>query len=145
MAAVLRIPRELYNATQAHLRSEAPNEGVGLWLGKLGKVARVVPLPNTHPRPQVAYTAEPIALLQAIRSHEEQGFDLLAIYHSHPKGLASPSPADRQKAYWRVPYVIFALEPAEARAYKLPEGEEVNIVVEGRGSRTIGKGLREEG
>jgi proteasome lid subunit RPN8/RPN11 len=99
-------------------------------MGKRGKVAQVVPLPNTHPRPQVAYSAEPIALLRAIRSYEEQGFDLLAIYHSHPKGSAGPSPADRQQAYWRVPYVIFALESGEVRAYKLPEGEEVVILVD---------------
>ncbi|MER3482459.1 MAG: metal-dependent protease of the PAD1/JAB1 superfamily [Meiothermus sp.] len=128
---MLRISREGLRATLSQLHSEAPNEGVGLWVGKKGRVTQVIPLPNTHPRPSSAYNAEPEALIHAVQGLEREGLELLAIYHSHPKGPARPSQTDKTQAFWRVPYVIFALETGEWRAYKLPEGEEVMVNVEG--------------
>lgn len=127
---VLRVGQAELERTLRHLRSELPREGVGLWAGRGGRVERVVPLPNVHERPQLAYTADPGALLRGIRDLEREGLELLAIYHSHPRGPASPSSSDRMQAYWRVPYVIFALESGEVRAYNLPEGEEVRLHVE---------------
>lgn len=127
---MLRISREELRATLSHLRSEAPNEGVGLWVGKKGRVVRVIPLPNVHELPSSAYNAEPEALIHAVQGLEGEGLELLAIYHSHPKGPALPSQTDKTQAFWRVPYVILALETGELRAYKLPEGEEVTLNVE---------------
>lgn len=116
--------------TLSHLQSAFPHEGVGLWLGKAGRVERVLPLPNVHPSPLVGYDAEPRALVEALRQAEDSGLDLLAIYHSHPMGGALPSDTDRAKAYWRVPYVIVGLPEREVRAYRLPEGTEVAVHVE---------------
>lgn len=127
---MLRVSKAVLERTLAHLEAELPNEGVGLWAGRGNRVSQVIPLPNVHPEPRVAYQAEPAALIKAIQELEEGGLELLAIYHSHPTGSAQPSPSDQQQAYWRVPYVIFALQAGQVRAYKLPEGEEVNMVVE---------------
>lgn len=127
---MLRIGTVALEQTLAHLRKELPGEGVGLWAGRQGLVNLVLPLPNVHPRPRVAYQAEPQALIGAIQRLEEDDLELLAIYHSHPSGPARYSPTDQQQAFWRVPYVIFALQTGELKAYKLPEGEEVMIVVE---------------
>lgn len=127
---MLRVGRVELERTLQHLRSELPKEGVGLWAGRGGRVERVLPLPNVHQTPQVAYTADPGALVREIRDLEREGLELLAIYHSHPLGPARPSPSDKMQAYWRVPYVIFALESGEVRAYNLPEGEEVGLYVE---------------
>jgi len=123
---VLYVPRRLLEETQAHLRREFPKEGVGLWGGRR-EVERVLPLPNAHPNPLSAYLAEPLALLKALRALEEEGMALLAIYHSHPRGPAFPSPKDLQEARWRVPYVIFGTDGF--RAFLLPEGREVGVVV----------------
>lgn len=127
---MLRVGQAELERTLQHLRSELPKEGVGLWAGRQGRVERVLPLPNVHQTPRVAYTADPGALLREIRGLEREGLELLAIYHSHPQGPASPSPSDKMQAYWRVPYVIFALESGEVRAYNLPDGEEVRLHVE---------------
>ncbi|MER3443811.1 MAG: metal-dependent protease of the PAD1/JAB1 superfamily [Meiothermus sp.] len=127
---MLRVSQAVLEDTFYHLLSEAPGEGVGLWAGRQGLVERAVPLPNVHPTPRVAYHADPAALLRAVQGLEREGLELLAIYHSHPSGPAQPSPTDRGQAYWRVPYVIFALESGEVRAYNLPEGEEVRLHVE---------------
>jgi proteasome lid subunit RPN8/RPN11 len=123
---MLYVPRRLLEETQAHLRRELPKEGVGLWGGRR-EVERVIPLPNAHPSPLTAYLAEPLALLKALKALEKEGMALLAIYHSHPKGPAFPSPTDLQEARWRVPYVIFGTDGL--RAFLLPEGREVEIVV----------------
>lgn len=128
---MLRIPQDLLEQTWRHLRSESPREGVGLWAGRLGQVSRVIPLPNVDPKPHQNYQADPAELLQALWGLEAAGLELLAIYHSHPSGPARPSPADRSKAYWPVPYVILALESGQVRAYRLPQGEEVGVEVEG--------------
>lgn len=75
----------------------------------------------------MAYRADPLAVLRALKALEAQGLGLLAIYHSHPQGSAWPSGTDRKEAYWRVPYVIFGTDGF--RAFLLPEGREVEIVV----------------
>ncbi len=126
MSRVLYLPRRLLEETQAHLRSEYPREGVGLWGGRR-EVERVLPLPNIHPEPQTGYLAEPRALLRALKVLEAEGLELLAIYHSHPFSPAWPSERDRAEARWRVPYVIFGTDGV--RAFLLPEGEEVGLVV----------------
>jgi len=99
---------------------------VGLWAGRR-EVERVIPLPNVHPSPLTAYLADPLALLKALKALEREGLSLLAIYHSHPKGPALPSPRDIKEARWRVPYVIFGTDGV--RAFLLPEGQEVALVV----------------
>ncbi|BAW02468.1 metal-dependent protease of the PAD1/JAB1 superfamily [Thermus thermophilus] len=126
MSQVLYLPRRLLEETEAHLRREAPKEGVGLWAGRR-EVERVVPLPNVHPNPLTGYLAEPLALLRALKALEREGLSLLAIYHSHPSGPALPSPRDIKEARWRVPYVIFGTDGV--RAFLLPEGQEVALVV----------------
>ena len=112
---MLYVPRGLLEETRAHLLREAPKEGVGLWAGRR-EVERVIP-----------YLADPLALLKALKALEREGLSLLAIYHSHPKGPALPSPRDIKEARWRVPYVIFGTDGV--RAFLLPEGQEVALVV----------------
>ncbi|WP_337844380.1 M67 family metallopeptidase [Thermus sp.] len=124
MSQAIYIPRPLLEETRAHLLKEAPREGVGLWGGRR-VVERVLPLPNVHLSPLTGYLAEPRALLRALKALEAEGMELLAIYHSHPKGPALPSPTDLREARWRVPYVIFGTDGV--RAFLLPEGREVPL------------------
>jgi proteasome lid subunit RPN8/RPN11 len=127
---MLRISQALFERTLAHLQAQAPHEGVGLWAGRQGRVSEVLALPNIHARPRVAYQAEPNALLRAVQQIERGNQEVLAIYHSHPVGLARPSETDKSQAYWRVPYVIFALQSGEVKAYRLPEAVEVSLHIE---------------
>lgn len=124
---MLRVSRDCLEQTLAHLRAVLPNEGVGLWVGQRGRVRQVWPLENIHTTPQLRYEANPQALLEALRKMETAGLELVAIYHSHPTGPAQPSEADRLEAFWRVPYVIVALETGDIRAFSLPEREEVVV------------------
>jgi len=128
-ARVLCLKRPAWEAAWRHLRSVAPAEGVGLFVGRSGCGEEAWPLPNVHPYPEVGYRAEPGALLAALRRADERGLEVVALFHSHPTGLARPSATDRREAYWRVPYVIFGLAEGRARAYLLPEGREIPIEV----------------
>lgn len=127
---MLRVSQDCLEQTLVHLRAVQPNEGVGLWVGQWGQVRQVWPLENIHATPQLCYEANPQALLEALRKLETTGLELVAIYHSHPTGPAQPSETDRLEAFWRVPYVIVALETGDIRAFWLPEREEVVVVVE---------------
>ena len=126
---VLCLTRSAWEAAWRHLRAAAPAEGVGLLVGREGCAQEAWPLPNVHPEPEVGYRAEPEALLAALRRADAAGLEVVALYHSHPAGLAYPSATDRREAYWRVPYLIFGLAEGRARAFWLPGGEEVGIEV----------------
>jgi len=127
---IMRLPRACLEQTLSHLRAAMPHEGVGLWLGRAGRVLEVWPLPNVHLRPWERYQAEPQSLLEAVRYIEREGLELVAIFHSHPNGPAQPSETDRAQAFWRVPYVIFDMRSEHLRAFWLPQGEEVPVWLE---------------
>lgn len=127
---IMRLPRACLEQTLSHLRAAMPHEGVGLWLGRAGRVLEVWPLPNVHLRPWERYQAEPQSLLEAVRYIEREGLELVAIFHSHPNGPAQPSETDRAQAFWRVPYVIFDMHTEHLRAFWLPQGEELPVWLE---------------
>jgi len=128
--SLLRVSLDCLEQTLAHLRADLPREGVGLWVGRRGRVMQVWPLENTHEVPELYYQASPQAIIEAVQNIEARGLELVAIYHSHPYGSAQPSQTDRSQAFWRVPYVIVAMRTSELRAYWLPEGEPVEVQLE---------------
>ncbi len=93
--------------TQAY--NEAPNECCGLLLGKGEGVVEVFPGRNTHMSPKT-YEMDPRDQLHAFQRMDERGWDLVAIYHSHPATEAYPSKTDQAKAlYPEARYVIISL------------------------------------
>ncbi len=127
---MLRLPRACLEQTLAHLRAALPHEGLGLWVGRAGRVVEFWPLQNIHPRPRERYEADPQSLVEAVRRIEQMGLELVAIVHAHPNGPAAPSETDRSQAFWRVPYVIFDMKTEQFRAFWLPQGEEVPVGLE---------------
>jgi proteasome lid subunit RPN8/RPN11 len=127
---MVRISPTLLAATWQHLRNCAPAEGVGLWLGRGGRVLYQQPLANRHPQPRLAYLADPQELAHHLLTARSEQLELLAIYHSHPVGSAQPSPTDRAQAFWPVPQVIFALQENRYRAWLLPEGRSAMVIEE---------------
>ncbi len=128
--AALELSREAWEAMWADARGRAPEEAVGLLVGRAGRALAAWPLANASPRPRVHYLADPAALLAALQRADAEGLEVVAVYHSHPAGRARPSARDRAEASWRVPYVILGLAEGRTRAFRLPEGDEVEIRVE---------------
>lgn len=78
----------------AHCNDAFPNEACGLLLGCQHVVLAIQPLPNRHPQPATAFFAEPLALLATYRWAAQQGWQVLAVYHSHPDGSTQLSATD---------------------------------------------------
>jgi len=88
MALTLR--REDWWAMREHVAREAPYEACGMVAGREGQSAHVFPIPNELRSP-TRYRMEPRAQLAAFEAMDEHGWELLAIYHSHPQGRAYPA------------------------------------------------------
>lgn len=80
-----------------HVSSCYPEEACGLLGGQAAeatcRVAAALPVENVLHSP-VRYRMEPSAQLQGFLWLEEQGLDLVGIYHSHPTGPDYPSYTD---------------------------------------------------
>lgn len=84
----------------AHVLKEKPREGCGLVAGEGGWPVKFYPCTNVHPQPVTRYRIDDGELFQALRDMDEQGWDLLAIFHSHPSTQAYPSQTDMSLAHY---------------------------------------------
>jgi proteasome lid subunit RPN8/RPN11 len=74
------------------------HEICGLLLGRDGVVGRVLPCRNVAVDTASAFEIDPAALFSAHRAARAGGAAILGHYHSHPNGLARPSPRDAAAA-----------------------------------------------
>jgi [CysO sulfur-carrier protein]-S-L-cysteine hydrolase len=124
---------EQYDALVRHARSEYPNEACALLAGD-GRVEKVYALPNAEASPTF-YVVEPKAQLAAMQEMDDEGWDLVGIFHSHTFTEAYPSKTDVElAAYPDATYLILTLMDPEAprlRAFSIKEGEvsELDVVI----------------
>jgi proteasome lid subunit RPN8/RPN11 len=95
--------RQIFEHTQA----EAPNEACGLLAGIAQHVIQVLPATNVARNPRVEYLMDPQSQIRHFQAIEEQGLELLGIYHSHPASPAYPSPTDLSMAFY--PETVYAI------------------------------------
>ncbi len=82
---------------QRDVAARAPQEACGLVAGLNNESVAVFPVENIlHSRTR--YQLEPKEQIRIFFLLEEQGWELLAIYHSHPDGLSRPSRTDITEA-----------------------------------------------
>jgi proteasome lid subunit RPN8/RPN11 len=115
-----------------------PNEGCGLLVGSSeGVVHEVVASDNVADSARI-YEIDPKVLLATFRRADDDGLDVLGVFHSHTHSEAYPSPTDVRQApdpSWH--YVLISLEetPADVRSYRINDGvvseEEVVVKAEG--------------
>jgi proteasome lid subunit RPN8/RPN11 len=123
---VIQIETHLHQAMLRDLEASLPLEGCGLMAGSAGRVERLYPIANRLASPY-AYEMEPGQQLQAMVDLEDRGWEMLAIYHSHPHGPDTPSQTDILQAYYpEAVYVIVSfryLQAPSARAFHIIDGE----------------------
>lgn len=99
-------------------------------------MTRVIRCANSSPTPLTNYRVADRDLLHVPRL-EDEGLELLAIYHSHPVTAPYPSPTDvREARYPDSLYVLLSLrhgEP-EIKAYAIEAGAVRAVTVEVSGS-----------
>ena len=111
----------------AHARAEAPRECCGLIAGRAGSPVHLVRLENTAPG-HALYEIDAKQLYDLeFRLLPERGWEVLAIYHSHPASPAYPSPTDVALAFWPDAYYLICslADPAapELRAFRIVDGQ----------------------
>ena len=113
-----------------HAGASAPNEGCGLIVGKNRVGERLAPMTNVLAS-SVAYEMDPAELIRTLRHARESGDDLIAIYHSHPKGPPTLSKTDIERAFYpEAAQIIVSLETLDrpaVRAFRIIDGEPLEI------------------
>ena len=111
----------------AHARAQFPKECCGMLAGVDGKAVKVVRATNSEDS-EFRYRVDDRELLRFLRDCDDNGWDFLAVYHSHTRSEAYPSPTDvRLAGNWPDPfYVLVSLEDQDnpvVRAFRITEGE----------------------
>lgn len=113
-----------------HAQAARPLEGCGLLIGHDRSVNRFVPVTNKLGSP-TAYEMDPAELISALRALRESGESLLAIYHSHPTGVAMPSSRDVERAYYpEAAHIIVSLASPESpvvRGFRIVDARAIEI------------------
>jgi proteasome lid subunit RPN8/RPN11 len=123
----IELPRPLIEQMLAHSRANPDVEVCGLIAAIGGRAGRCIEVSNVSDTPECRFEMDPREQIDAFRSMRARGETLCAIYHSHPRSAARPSPLDLQlAAYPQALYIIVSMyHPAapEIFAYRLDEGQ----------------------
>ena len=92
----MRIAPDLLEQIVDHARRDAPNECCGVVISRGGVAERVIPLENLldGSRRKMGFEVDGLALHRLLEEAEDDGAELGAIYHSHPRSAAEPSQTD---------------------------------------------------
>ena len=136
---MLTITNEQYLAMVATCVRALPDEGCGLLLGTTdGVVSHVVASDNVAKSARV-YEIDPRTMLRASRTADDEGREIIGVFHSHTHSDAYPSPTDVRQApdpTWHYVLISLRVTPSVIRSYQIVSGavseELVDIVVPSR-------------
>lgn len=83
----------------AHAFAENPCEACGMVAGVDGRVEKFFAATNILQSP-IRYELEPREQLAIMQEMDEKGWELVGIFHSHPRSQAYPSSTDLNLAYY---------------------------------------------
>jgi proteasome lid subunit RPN8/RPN11 len=132
----LRLPRSMLDEMVAHAIEDLPNECCGIIAGKDGTATRFYRTRNAEASP-FRYNIDPRDILRIEREIDEEGWQVMVIYHSHVASEAYPSPTDVRLSQWQgtdpptdlypgAYYVLVSLKDRDnpiVRAFKIRAGE----------------------
>jgi proteasome lid subunit RPN8/RPN11 len=132
---VFNLRRQHAEEIVAHAREEAPNECCGILAGKNGRALKLYRAVNSERSPY-RYDIDAQDLYRIHNEVQAEGWEFVAIYHSHPDGEAYPSATDVALARWPggdgyvdawpdVRYLIVSLADPQSpviRAFRIEEG-----------------------
>lgn len=81
------------------MRRDAPFETCGMIGGKDGRALKIYPIKNVAENRVKNYLMDGMDQIQAMQDMDDNGYDILSIYHSHPVTRPYPSPTDLRDAY----------------------------------------------
>ncbi len=125
---MLEIDRGFFDEMVEHGLAGFPNEACGLLAGKEGRPVKFFPMTNRDASP-VTYRLEPKEQLRVFDEIDDEGWELLAIFHTHTHSEAYPSPTDRKQAFYpEARYLVMSLADRAnpiLRGFRIAEDGEV--------------------
>lgn len=129
----MRIGRNIYEDVISHARKGFPIEMCGILGGSGEIVTESYRIRNLKASPE-HFLMDPREQIAAMKSLDDRGLELLAFYHSHPRGPAFPSAEDIRLAFYpEVTTVIISLADSDApvlRAFRIRDGTPLETAVE---------------
>ncbi len=123
---MLALEKRFLDDMVAHAREDLPNEACGIIAGKDDRALKLFRARNAEASPY-RYSVDPQDLFRIFKECEENGWEFLAIYHSHVASEAYPSPTDVRLAFWpEAHYLLVSLEDPNApavRAFRILDGQ----------------------
>ncbi len=121
----------------AHAQEDTPNECCGILAGKDGRCVKLYRALNSEGSPY-RYNMDAADLFRIYRDIEKNGWDIMAIYHSHTFSEAYPSQTDINLAFYPDSYYILVSLMQEdrplVRAFRIDretrnvEEEEISVL-----------------
>ena len=129
----IRIRRLDWLAMRSHAESKATEEICGFVAGVRNRSTAVYPVENIAHRPDL-FQMEGRSQLDALMAIDNSGWEILAIYHSHPSGSPKPSQLDYAGHYPDCALLIWTpgLGGWSCQAYRLNEQEkfvEISLIL----------------
>ncbi len=90
---MIALSQDILAEIAAQAESEAPNEACGYLAGRDGVALERYPMTNADASPE-HFSFEPREQFVALKRAREAGFELIAVYHSHPATPARMSDED---------------------------------------------------
>ncbi len=128
---MLKIKRPFYNNMIHHLQTAYPLEACGFLAGRDGIVEQIYNINNIL-QSRTNYEMDAKQQLEAMLDMEANGWEMVAIFHSHPNGPQIPSETDIKLAYYpEAIYLIISFEQKKCpvmRGYKIKNGNSSEII-----------------
>lgn len=121
----MKIKRNIIGQIIEHAKREAPVEACGYLAAKDGIVSRYYDLTNID-HSQEHFSFDPKEQFAVVKDARAKGYEVCAVYHSHPATPARPSVEDIRLAYDPViSYVIVSLAGGQedVRSFKIAGGK----------------------
>ena len=128
---MVRIARNLVDEMVEHAREDLPNECCGILAGPGEEVVKRFPMTNVSASP-FRFDMDPIEIMNVDSEAADNGWGLVAVYHSHTRSEAYPSDTDIRllggfgEWYTDTRFVLVSLmdnENPAVRIFRIERGE----------------------
>ena len=122
---MVEVDRVFFDEMVEHGLAAFPNEACGLLAGKEGRPVKFFAMANQDASP-VSYRLDPKEQLTVFDEIDDEGWDLLGIFHTHTHSEAYPSETDQKQAFYPdALYLLMSLSDRSApvlRGFRIVDG-----------------------
>ena len=116
---MVELDRIFFDEMVEHGLAAFPNEACGLLAGKEGRPVKFFAMTNQDASP-VSYRLDPKEQLTVFDEIDDEGWDLLGIFHTHTHSEAYPSETDQKQAFY--PDTLYLLMSLSDRSVPVLRG-----------------------